>query len=164
MELVRQQTPRAVPVRSWNLADYSGFGSGLSSIFDRFDRLFGELTVPFGTYGGVQSWTGSFPVDIYETDQHLVVDMILPGVSAEQLDIGIEGNEVTLRGTIPESAGEDRRYYLRTIPTGEFRRSLTLPVPVQADNVQAQLSHGILHLVLPKVPEAQTKKIAVKAN
>ncbi|AFZ68426.1 Hsp20/alpha crystallin family protein [Deinococcus peraridilitoris] len=120
-------------------------------------RLFDDLTSSL-----LQS-TGShrFPLDMYETDDRVAIDMAIPGVRAEDLDLQVEGMILYIRGQYAKLS-EDKRYWVKTMPHGEFQYTLSLPVKVEADAVEASVKDGILHLELPKVPEARTRKIEIK--
>jgi HSP20 family protein len=154
MMLARREP--STPIRNLGLASFGDFGSAFSD----FDRLWNEVT---GTFFNRAEAFVSYPVDLYETDQHLVLEMAVPGVSVSDLDISIEGRQLTIRGKYPVAEEEGRRYWVQTIPHGEFRRTLTLPVAVVADQIQARVNGGLLSLTMPKVAEAQAKKIAIQA-
>lgn len=139
-------------VRNRDLVNYG-------NIFDEFDRMFGDVAAPFFSQG---QGVSHYPADLYETNEHLVLEMAVPGLQADNLDISIEGRQLTVRGTLPEVEGEnERRYWLTGIPRGEFTRTFTLPTTVVVENVQATIHNGVLTLTMPKVAEAQARKIAV---
>jgi HSP20 family protein len=132
----------------WNLAN---------SLFQDFDRLFNEVATPVANAAG-------YPIDLYETDEQVVFEMAVPGVKVEDLDISVEGRQLFVRGKLPASEDGNRRYWVKNIPTGDFTRTVTLPNGVTTDNVEANVQHGLLRVVLPKVAEAKVKKIAINAN
>jgi HSP20 family protein len=131
------------------------------SLRDAFDRLFEESFVrPFGIFG--TSGVNYLPIDLYETNDAFVVRAFVPGVSLEHLDITVEGSMLTIRMEQPAEEQGGVRYHLREYTGGTWVRSLDLPAAIDADNVEARLEHGVLHLTLPKTPEAKAHKIAVK--
>jgi HSP20 family protein len=67
----------------------------------------------------------------------------------------------SLAVTLPEREGEDRRYWLQNIPHGQFSRTITLPVTVEVDNIEARVHDGLLVLTMPKVAEARARRIAI---
>jgi HSP20 family protein len=134
---------------SWNLAN---------NLFQDFDRFFNDVAAP------VANLTPNYPADLYETDEQVVFEMAVPGVKVEDLDISVEGRQLFVRGKLPTTEDENRRYWVKAIPTGEFTRTVTLPNGVNTDNVEANVQHGILRVALPKVAEAKVKKIAINAN
>jgi HSP20 family protein len=145
MALVRMRTRP----ESWNLAN---------SLFQDFDRFFNDVAAPMANV------SPNYPVDLYETDEQVVFEMAVPGVKVEDLDISVEGRQLFVRGKLPSAEDENRRYWVKNIPTGEFTRTVTLPNGVNTENVEANVQHGILRVVLPKVAEAKVKKIAINAN
>lgn len=101
--------------------------------------------------------------DIYETENEVVVQADMPGVSGDQVDITLERNVLTLRGraetVVP--AGHELAYAEYEI--GDFARSFRLSEQVDRDGIEARMSHGVLTLTLPKAgPER--RRIAVKAE
>jgi HSP20 family protein len=134
---------------SWNLAN---------NLFQDFDRFFNDVAAP------VANLTPNYPADLYETDEQVVFEMAVPGVKVEDLDISVEGRQLFVRGKLPTTEDENRRYWVKAIPTGEFTRTVTLPNGINTDNVEANVQHGILRVALPKVAEAKVKKIAINAN
>ena len=154
MVLVRRGSNRSSPTRGWDLTRSRDFGS----IFDEFDQFFNELTTP--VYGRGQ-WVHGYPVDLYETGDEVVLEMAVPGISIEDLDISIEGRQLSMRGSLPEAGDQERRYWLQGIPRGEFQRTVTLPTSVEADDVQASVQNGLLVLRMPKVAAAKARRITI---
>ncbi|HEC21863.1 MAG TPA: Hsp20/alpha crystallin family protein [Chloroflexi bacterium] len=104
-------------------------------------------------------------MDMYETDDALVVKAVLPGVNPDDIEINVTGDVLTIRGEIKEEEEtEKRNYHYRERRFGSFSRSVALPVPVEADKAEAEFEHGILTLTLPKVEEVKPKVITVKAK
>ncbi len=139
------------PFRTW----------GPMSLMEEMDRLFseafGDLTRP------ARISTAVAPADLYETDEALVLEMWVPGLGADEIDISLEGNKLTIRGEVkPVADDKVRRYYLQEMPHGSFVRSFTLPVEIDAEKVKAEFKNGILRLVLPKVEAARAKRIPVE--
>lgn len=158
LDIARKQNSQPVPYRSWNLANPGSF----NDLFSEFDRLWGEVTAPFTSQ---MRWASTYPVDLYETGESVVLEMAVPGLRKEDLDISIEGNQLTIRGNYPEGpAGQERRYWVQGIPQGAFNRSVTLPTSVEVDKVKAIISDGLLTLTMPKVEQARVRKIAISAG
>ena len=108
-------------------------------------------------------YTTTFPVDVKEEENQYVIYASLPGVLADDLDIQIVNEVLTITGEI-KPASEDSEYLLNERPTGNFSRSLNLPDSVASDNVVAELKNGVLTLTIPKAEEALPKKIKVNVN
>jgi HSP20 family protein len=104
-------------------------------------------------------------VDMYQTDDDIVVKATLPGVKPDDIAISVTGDVLTLRGSATEESGQQNAmYYLRERRHGEFSRSLPLPASVAADKAKADFENGILTLTLPKAEEVKAKTITVKAK
>lgn len=144
----------------------------LLSLRNTVDQMFREN--PWGdSFGTV--WTRGepergraafpMPLDIYSTDEAIVLLAAVPGMDPEDLDLTIQKNTVTisgeLRSPVEEGAGADLTWYVRELAEGTYRRSLTLPFTVDADKAEATFEHGILKVVLPKAEEARPKKVAI---
>lgn len=155
MALVRRRNGlRSSPERGWDLASTGNF----STLLGDFDSLFSELASPL--YSQSQ-WAQSYPVDMYETSEDIVLEMAVPGIAVDDLDISVEGRQLSIKGQLPESNHEGRRYWLQTIPRGQFSRTVTLPTSVDIDAIEASVSEGLLTLTMPKVAEAKARKIAI---
>lgn len=141
---------RTRPIRTW---------SNESDAFDPIDRLFERLAAP--SYAGSADALHAYPFDLYETDEAIVLEMAVPGVDADELDLSIEGRQLSIRATVPEPSADDRRYWTQTIPRGDIGRTVKLPVGVDVDSVNARVRDGLLVLTMPKVHEAKVKKIAI---
>ncbi|WP_019588519.1 Hsp20/alpha crystallin family protein [Deinococcus apachensis] len=126
-----------------------------SSLWPALDCFIGELASP--TLAGTR-----FLLDMYETESHVVIDVAVPGVKPEDLDVQVEGLTLSIRGRYSPSNADGKRYWVKTLPSGEFQCSVTLPVKVETDQVDASLESGVLHLHLPKAAEVRTRKIEIK--
>ena len=113
----------------------------------------------------VDAGQGFFAVDLYETDDEVVVTASLPGVKPDDLQISVTGDTLTVKGETKEDREEKQpSYYRKERRYGTFRRTLTLPVEVDADNAEATFEDGVLNLRLPKAPELRSKTIEVKSG
>ena len=118
-----------------------------------FDRLFDG--VPFGT-----AWNPA--VDIYETDNDLVLKAELPGIDQKDIDVQVENHTLSLRGerkVEKETKEENFRCVERSY--GSFSRSFTLPETVDQEKIRAEYKDGVLTVTLPKRPETKPKQIKV---
>ena len=135
----------------------------LITLREAMDRLFEESFVRPGTRWSAGQGEGycSLPIDIYQTDEELVVQAVVPGLNPEDVDITIEGDTLTLRGEI-KGPIDNVTYVIRERPCGKFQRSLRLNIPVQADKAEATFEKGILTLTIPKQEKIKPKQIKVK--
>ena len=104
-------------------------------------------------------------VDMYQTEEDIVVKATMPGLDPKDLDIQVTGDVLTIRGEIKkEEVKEGAKYHIREHRSQSFSRSLTLPSAVMADKANAEMKNGILTLTLPKAEESKPKVITVKAK
>ncbi|MFN2129904.1 MAG: Hsp20/alpha crystallin family protein [Anaerolineae bacterium] len=103
-------------------------------------------------------------VDIYETDDAIVVVADMPGVDESSLDITLENNELTINGYVEPMQPEDYSLTYAEYREGDYVRSFRLSDEIDREGIEATLKNGVLCLNLPKVKEARTRKIEVKTG
>ncbi|KKL52071.1 hypothetical protein LCGC14_2289180, partial [marine sediment metagenome] len=103
----------------------------------------------------------SLPIDVWATDTAFMIAAYLPGVDPENVDITLEGDELTIRGELP-AAQEDANFVRRELYHGPFERTLSFNVPINADAIEATFKHGLLMLTAPKAQEALPKQIKIQ--
>ena len=134
------------------------------SIFGDFDRFFNDVLTPFIQATGENGNLNTYPTNLYETDKEFVLELAVPGISKDDVDVSIEGRDLTIKGSYKnetESNDESRQYHVKSFQRGEFTRTVTLPNQVNVDNIKANVKDGVLNLSMPKVEAAQAKKIAI---
>lgn len=100
-------------------------------------------------------------VNIREADEAYNLTALVPGLTAEDLNIQVLDNVVSIEG---EYKFEDSEYLLNELPQGLFRRTLQMPSEIDAEKVEAKIADGVLTLTLPKAESARPKKITVSVN
>jgi HSP20 family protein len=131
-------------------------------IYKLLAQMGGQQDPPGSGATSARAWAP--PVDISERKDAYVLTVELPGVKVEDLEIAFQDGLLTIQGERPliqDSTDEqvhvlERRY-------GQFRRSITLPLHVQADAIEASTEDGVLQVVVPKVEEIKPKRIEVHA-
>ncbi len=127
------------------------------------DRLFGDFFGP-----RVMTWEPAelgFALDVYETDDVLVLKGALPGVRPEEVDISVTDGVLTIKGeTKSEEETKDGNYHRRELRYGAFSRSVALPTRVDHDKAEAKFENGILTISLPKAEEVKPKSIKIAAH
>ena len=109
-----------------------------------------------------EEFPGQLAVDVYETDDKLVVKARTAGVNKEELDVSISDGILTISGTLNSGDESDAtNWHIQECYWGEFSRTLALPVSVKEDEVQAILKDGVLSISFSKVKQEQAKKIQV---
>lgn len=122
---------------------------------DTMDRLFDDaFTRPFSLMReGGSSWS-SPAIDMYQTDNEVVVKAALPGIKAEEVQINVTGDILTIKGEVKhEEEKKDKSWHIREQRWGSFERSVMLPTGVISDWAKAEFQDGILTITLPKSEE-----------
>ena len=129
---------------------------------EAMDRLFNDAFTPsVGATGGWQVPA----VDLYQTDDEVVVKASLPGMKSDDVQISITGDMLSLKGEFrQEDEKKERAYHLREQRFGAFERTFALPTAVVSDKAKAEFENGILTITLPKAEEVKPKMITVKAK
>jgi HSP20 family protein len=135
-----------------------------SMVFPKpFDFVQREMEQMLGHVAGGESAGRSWraPVSLWEEENRWCVEMDIPGVKQEDLDVTLDKN--TLRITAERKPGEgDRKYWHEERGFGQIERLINLPETVDSDAIEAQLKDGVLLVTIGKKPEAQPRKISIK--
>jgi len=102
-------------------------------------------------------------VDIYETNDEIVIVADMPGVDEKSVDVTLEKNVLTINGYVEWADPDGYSLAYAEYEVGDYQRSFTLSNDIDFDNIEASVKDGVLWLQLPKAGPAKTKKIAVKA-
>ena len=136
--------------------------SDLVSLRQAMDRLFEESFVSPRTW---QFGEGQLvPVDVFATDDEIVVQAILPGVKPEEVDITMEANNLTIAGDTTSPTAENGKpasMLLQEIRRGRFSRTLALPAGLEADKAKATFEDGVLTLRIPKAEAVKPRQIKI---
>ncbi len=110
-----------------------------------------------------ESGEGQLTIDVYQTENDIIIKSTIAGVQPEDLDVEITKDMVTIRGR--RERDEEilqENYYYQECYWGGFSRSVILPADIDADNAEATLKNGILTMRLPKLEKTKTKKVRVR--
>jgi HSP20 family protein len=136
----------------------------LATLQDQVNRLF---ETPFvgrrAENSNLTAWAPA--VDIYETENELVIKADLPDINEKELDVRVENNMLTIRGErkFEQKVNEDN--YLRIERTyGSFSRSFSLPTTVNTESIQAEYKNGVLTVQLPKRAESKLRQVKVNVT
>jgi len=135
---------------------------GTISLREAMDRLFEDaFTHPFAPISGLQMPA----IDLYQTDEEVVVRATLPGIKAEEVKISLTGDMLTIKGELKEKEElKEKAFHIHESRFGSFERTLSLPVTVIADKAKADFEDGILTITLPKAEEVKPKAITIKVK
>jgi HSP20 family protein len=137
----------------------------LISLREAMDRLFEESFIRPRAGWLAPLGTEALAVDMYETDQDVIVKSSVPGIKPEDIDITITGDTLTIKGETKAEEKIERANYVRQERRyGAFSRSLTLPTTIVAEQAKAEFENGVLTLTLPKAEEVKPKTIKVKTK
>jgi HSP20 family protein len=104
------------------------------------------------------------PVDVYETEDSLIVRMAVPGAEGTRLNLSVEQESITVRGESPVPGahwGERTVVHWQEIPYGMFERTVPLPGPIVRDGARAQYKNGVLEVTLPKQRPRDVRTIQI---
>ena len=105
---------------------------------------------------------GQLTVDVYQTDDEIVIKSTIAGVTADDIDVSITNEMVTIKGNRKhEEKIKESDYYYQELYWGSFSRSIILPEEIDADNAKASMKNGVLTLRLPKLSKNKIKKVKV---
>ena len=143
-----------------NIVRWSPFGED-SLLQNHMNRLFENAWKGWpGDALGTSNWNP--PVDIYESEGELTVNLDLPGVDPDNVEVSVENNVLTIRGERRFEEKQDKENYHRVERSyGSFARSFTLSTRVDADKIRANYNAGVLTITLPKAEAAKPKKIQI---
>jgi HSP20 family protein len=125
------------------------------------DRLFDGFSA---TFAGRSTKDLTPTMDIAETDKDIEITVELPGMQEKDVQLDIADNVLTIRGEKRDEREETKKdYHLVERSYGSFLRTVELPPSVNADQIKAEMTKGVLKIAVPKPVPTQTKKIDVKA-
>ena len=141
-------------------------GTGIPTLSDRIQRMVNE------TLGGLDwqyrdsaaaSWVPA--VDVFEEQDNIRITAEIPGVQPDDINISLEGNLLTIRGTKHQEAEEKtERVHRYERVYGAFERSFTLPASVEPKDIKAGYDNGVLTVTLPKSERAKPRQIEVEVG
>jgi HSP20 family protein len=127
------------------------------------DRLFDDVWTRRGMGWRQGERVAALPVDVYSTAEELVIKASVPGVAPESVEITIEGDTLTIKGET-KAPLDNVEYHIQERRYGAFGRTLTLNVPVEAEQAEATFENGELTLIIPKAEEVRPRVIKVKGK
>ena len=135
----------------------------LASLQEQVNRLFEGNLRHDRDQSALTSWSPS--VDVYETENDLVIKADLPEVAEKDIDVRVENNMLTIRGERKLEQKVKEENYLRMERSyGFFTRSFSLPNTVNTEHIQAQYNDGVLTVTLPKRAESKPKQVKINIS
>lgn len=143
----------------WN--PWRDLQSEMSRLQSEMNRLFGR----YGSSDGRTIHSAYPPINLWENEDQLEVEIELPGMEMDDLEIYVNGsNQLSLKGERKQPNGHEGTWHRRERGYGAFSRLIELPHQVDADNVNASFKHGVLTIQLPKQESSKPRKIQVKSE
>lgn len=130
-------------------------------------RLFSQMANPAQSFWPFNSLSGMLPAsNIWEDNKAFYIEIAAPGVTAEQVELSLLGNEltVTLKRNPPELVEREGKFLRQERWSEDTSLSVSLPEGIDEDEISADLQNGVLLICVPKSKEAQAKKISVKTK
>jgi len=135
----------------------------ISSLQEQVNRLFESSLPDRGDNSALTTWAPA--VDIYETENELVLKADLPDINEKDLDVRVENNMLTIRGERKFQQEVKEENYLRVERAyGTFSRSFSLPNTINTEAIKAEYKNGVLALVLPKRAESKPKQVKINVS
>lgn len=135
----------------------------LSMLQEQVNRLFDTKFSPNGDSSTLSAWVLS--VDVYETENELVIKADVPGATERELDVRVENNMLTIGGERKFEQEVKEENYLRMERSyGSFHRTFSLPNTVDTQAIQAKYTDGVLTVTLPKRAESKPKQVKVNVT
>jgi HSP20 family protein len=132
------------------------------SLRKAMDQLFEQSFVrPTWGTGGTQGM--SVPMNVYQDEQGYHVQVLLPGVNPDNVELSVQQNSLTLQGQFqPETTSNQQvNWLLQEIGHGSFKRSITFPQQIDADKITTSYEHGVLTIFVPISEVSRPKKISI---
>ena len=134
----------------------------MMTLREAMDRLFDDaFTRPLSLREG---WAAP-AIDMYQTDDEIVVKAALPGIKPDEVQINITGEVLHIKGEMKhQEEKKEKAWHMREQRWGAFERAVVLPTDVVADQAKAEFENGVLTITLPKAEEVKPKLINIKAK
>lgn len=131
----------------------------MMTLREAMDRLFDDaFTRPLG----FARENGTPAIDMYQTDDEVVVKTAIPGFKADDVQINVTGDVLTVRGEMRQDEdNQEKTWQMREHRWGSFERSVLLPTEVSADKARAEFENGVLTITMPKAETSRPKTIAI---
>jgi HSP20 family protein len=153
----REKTPARQPVvqREAALDPFEAFRSDMDRMLDRF----------WGPSEWGAEWSSLYPrVDVVETEGEVKVEAELPGLDAEDVQVSVSQNVLSIKGEKKQEREESGKNWYRSERSyGSFQRAISLPQGTDTEQVEATFEKGVLTITFAKTGEGKQAKIVVKA-
>ncbi|MBU4185072.1 MAG: Hsp20/alpha crystallin family protein [Proteobacteria bacterium] len=138
----------------------------VATLQDRINRMFNEAFASSKDFEDEVSMSAWRPaVDIFDTDNAIVIKAELPGIKKDNVSIDVKGNVLTIKGERSfDKEIKEENYYRKERSFGKFQRSFTLPEAVNPEAIKANFKNGVLEIEVPKPEEKKPKQISINVE
>jgi HSP20 family protein len=134
----------------------------MTTLRERMNRLFEDMAASRGEEKDLATSSWAPAVDIYETENEVILTAEIPGIEEKDIEIKVEDNTLTLRGERKfEKETKEENYHRIERAYGSFFRSFTLPAFVDQDRIEAEHENGVLKIRMPKRSELKPRKVKI---
>jgi HSP20 family protein len=137
-----------------------------ATVHDVFDRLFDRSLFGPGVFasGATPHVKRGLPSNLWETDEAFVLELAIPGVNPDNVEITLSKGSLTIKGRYEDTAADAGANIWRNLPDGEFELAYALPSAVYADDAAVSWSNGIFTVRLPKEEKAKSKRLKINVG
>ena len=135
------------------------------TLHDAMNQLFAQSFVQ-PEWSASRSASLAAPIDVFEMEQTYHVQVLLPGVKPEDIELTAQGNTLTFKGQFQPYAKQDKQvtWLAQEIGSGSFERSVTFPKPIDIEKIETQYQHGLLMITVPIHESTRPKRISVTGS
>ena len=136
-----------------------------TEISTALEKMPEKISAPKTTGTKEKKWPepeGQLAVDVYQTENELVIQSAVAGIKPENLDIVAQGDTVIIKGNRENTVTEEKNYFYQECYWGKFSREIILPVEADVSRAEATMTDGILTIRMPKIEKDKKKKIIIR--
>ncbi len=133
------------------------------SLREAMDRLVADSFISPRNLLGSVGMSNGIPANLFETAEGFIVQVALPGIDPDKVEVTVKGASLLVKGERPEQQFEQAQQVWSGIPTGPFEQTFTLPTAVESEGAEANYEQGVLTLHLPKIRQARAHTVKVTA-
>jgi HSP20 family protein len=163
IDVGRAGTTGTEGVRTMAIRAYWSPASEFVSLREAMDRMVADSFISPRNLLGSGGMSSGMPANLFETAEGFIVQVALPGIDPEKVEITVKGASLVVKGERPEPRFEQAQQIWSGIGTGPFEQSFTLPTAVESEGAEAHYEQGLLTLRLPKIRQARAHTVKVTA-
>ena len=149
----------------FGLKRYDPFQEALS-LHDAMNQLFAQSFVQPGWWNSTSSQSLAAPINVFETDSGYQVQVLLPGMNPDNIELTVQQNTLTIKGQFQPHMEQEKnvKWLVQEFGPGSFERTITFPKPFYSDEITTSYENGVLSLWLPISETSRPKKISITSG